>query len=145
MGEGPNTSVGGALRLTLLSQRLRRPIDPTTGVRPAPDFEDALDLIEDTCTDSGVAAMTSDALEQGGGLPGALRARAETVAAAWDGVTASGSTQPTYSDPSLARRGPSLHFCFNEDELRAPARTAITRLARQLRRERPSRIVVVEA
>lgn len=138
-----HTSVGGALRLTLLSQRLRRPIDPTTGIRPAPNFEDALDLIEDTCTDSGVAAMTSEVLEQGSGLPGPLRARAETDAVAWDGITAGGGTLSTYSDPSLQRRGPSLHFCFNEAELRAPARTAVTKLARQLRREQATRIVVV--
>jgi outer membrane protein OmpA-like peptidoglycan-associated protein len=138
-----HTSVGGALRLTLLSQRLRRPIDPATGLRPAPNFEDALDLIEDTCTDSGVAAMTSDVLEQRSNLPGELRARAETDAAAWDGVTPSGRTIATYSDPSLQRRGPSLHFCFNEAELRAPARASVAKLARQLRRERAPRIVVV--
>ncbi|WP_129775612.1 OmpA family protein [Peristeroidobacter soli] len=138
-----HTSVGGALRLTLLSQRLRRPIDPTTGIRPAPNFEDAMDLIEDTCTDSGVAAMTSEVLEQRSDIPGNLRARAATDAMAWDGITASGRTIATYSDPLLRRRGPSLHFCFNEAELRAPARTAITKLARQLRRERASRVVVV--
>lgn len=138
-----HTAVGGALRLTLLSQRLRRPIDPNTGIRPAPNFEDALELIEDTCTDSGVAAMMSEVLEQRGGLPDPLRARIETEAAAWDGTTASGSTVPTYSDPSLKRRGPSLHFCFNEAELRKPARSAVTKLAQQLRRERAARIVVV--
>lgn len=138
-----HTSVGGAMRLTLLSQRLRRPIDPTTGIRPAPNFEDALELIEDTCTDSGVAAMTSEVLEQRSGLPDPLRKRAETDAVAWDGITANGRTIATYSDPSLQQRGPSLHFCFNEAELRAPARTAVTKLARQLRKERASRIVVV--
>jgi len=138
-----HTAVGGALRLTLLSQRLRRPIDPNTGIRPAPNFEDALELIEDTCTDSGVAAMTSEVLEQRGGLPDPLRGRAESDATAWDGITASGRTVPTYSDPSLNRRGPSLHFCFNEAELRAPARRAVTKLAQQLRRERATRIVVV--
>src|SRR5690606_15868546 len=53
-----HTAVGAAMRLTLLSQRLRRPIDPTTGMRPPPNFDDARELLEDTCTDSGVAAMT---------------------------------------------------------------------------------------
>jgi len=138
-----HTAVGGALRLTLLSQRLRRPIDPNTGIRPAPNFEDALELIEDTCTDSGVAAMMSEVLEQRGGLPDPLRSRAESDAAAWDGVTADRRTVPTYSDPSLTRRGPSLHFCFNEAELRGPAHRAVTKLAQQLRRERAERIVVV--
>ena len=138
-----HTYVGGALRLTLLSQRLRRPIDPATGIRPAPNFEDALDLIEDTCTDSGVAAMTSEVLEQRADLPGPLRARTETDAAAWDGITSSGRTLSTYSDPSLKLRGPSLHFCFDESQLRAPVRSAVAKLARQLRRERASRVVVV--
>lgn len=139
-----HTAVGGAMRLTLLSQRVRRPIDPATGLRPPPDFEDAHALIEDTCTDSGVAAMTSDVLEQRGtAMPTAIRTRAETDAAAWDGITAERGTIPTYSDPALHRRGPSLHFCFNDDGLRAPVRREVSQLARQLRKERPSRIVVV--
>jgi outer membrane protein OmpA-like peptidoglycan-associated protein len=135
--------VGGALRLTLLSQRLRRPIDPNTGIRPAPALDDALELIEDTCTDSGVAAMMSEVLEQQGVQPDPLRTGADSNSAAWDGVTASGHTVPTYSDPSLKQRGPSLHFCFNEAELHRPVRRAVAKLAQQLRRERPSRIVVV--
>jgi outer membrane protein OmpA-like peptidoglycan-associated protein len=138
-----HTAVGGALRLTLLSQRLRRPIDPSTGVRPPPNFEDALELIEDTCTDSGVAAMTSDLLEQRSDLPDPLRARTETDAAAWDGIASDGRAVPTYSNPSLQRRGPSLHFCFNEADLQKPTRTAVAKLAQQLRRERATRVVVV--
>lgn len=139
-----HTAVGGAMRLTLLSQRLRSPIDPTTGVRPAPDFEDARKLIEDTCTDSGVAAMTEALLEQRPEtLPTALRTRAETDAAAWDGITLTRTSVPTYSDPTLKRVGPSVHFCFNEAELHRPARSALSKLARELRRVRPSRIVVM--
>lgn len=34
-----HTALGGAMRLTLLSHRLRKPIDPATGLRPPPDFE----------------------------------------------------------------------------------------------------------
>jgi outer membrane protein OmpA-like peptidoglycan-associated protein len=136
--------VGAAMRLTLLSQRLRRPIDPATGLRPPPDFEDAHELLEDTCTDSGVAAMTSSVLEQRGtSLPTAIQTRSETDAGAWDGVTADRGTIPTYSDPMLRRRGPSLHFCFNEDGLRGPVRNEVSQLARQLRQERPSRIVLI--
>lgn len=139
-----HTAVGGAMRLTLLSQRLRRPIDPATGLRPPPDFEDAHELLEDTCTDSGVAAMTSDVLEQRGtSLPTSIRTRSETDAAAWEGISAERGTIPTYSDPALHRRGPSLHFCFNEEGLRGPVRNGVLQLARQLRREKPSRIVVV--
>ena len=139
-----NTAVGGAMRLTLLSQRLRRPIDPATGLRPPPDFEDAHELLEDTCTDSGVAAMTSDLVEQRGtSLPTAIQTRSEPDASAWDGITADRGTIPTYSDPTLHRRGPSLHFCFNDEGLRGPVRKEVSQLARQLRRERPSRIVLV--
>jgi outer membrane protein OmpA-like peptidoglycan-associated protein len=50
---------------------------------------------------------------------------------------------PTYSDPALMAWGPSLHFCLNESNLRASVQSAIPRLARQLRRERLSRIVIV--
>ncbi|MDY6944473.1 MAG: OmpA family protein [Pseudomonadota bacterium] len=139
-----HTAVGAAMRLTLLSQRLRRPIDPATGLRPPPDFEDAHELLEDTCTDSGVAAMTSSVLEQRGtSLPTAIQTRSETDAGAWDGVTADRGTIPTYSDPTLHRRGPSLHFCFNEDGLRGAVRNEVSQLARQLRRERPARIVLI--
>lgn len=139
-----HTAVGGAMRLTLLSQRLRRPIDPATGVRPPPNFDDARELLEDTCTDSGVAAMTSDVLSQRStAVPTALQARAESDSAAWDGTTAARVPVATYSDPNLQRRGPSLHFCFNEADLRRPVQTAVSQLARELRKERPSRIVLV--
>jgi outer membrane protein OmpA-like peptidoglycan-associated protein len=143
-GQFGQTAVGGALRLTLLSQRLRRPIDPATGLRPPPDFEDAQELLDDTCTDSGVAAMTSAILQQpGASLPTSIQTRGETDAAAWDGITAERGTIPTYSDPALQRRGPSLHFCFDDASLRAPVRDGVSQLARQLRRERPSRIMLI--
>lgn len=139
-----HTAIGGALRLTLISQRLRRPIDPATGLRPPPDFEDAHQLLEDTCTDSGVAAMTSAVLEQrGASLPLSIQTRAETDAAAWDGISAEHGTIPTYSDPVLHRRGPTLHFCFDDAGLRGPVRQQVSQLARQLHREQASRIVVI--
>lgn len=139
-----HTAVGGALRLTLLSQRLRRPIDPKTGQRPPPDLEDARELLEDTCTDSGVAAMTSEVLQQrSDSLPATMRARATSGAVAWDGITADQEMVPTYSDLTLNRRGASLHFCFNDTGLRRPVRDVVSKLARQLRRERPARIVLV--
>jgi outer membrane protein OmpA-like peptidoglycan-associated protein len=139
-----HTALGSAMRLTLLSQRLRRPIDPATGLRPPPDFAEARELLEDTCTDSGVAAMTSDVLERRqDALPTSLQARAETDIAAWDGTTSTRAAVPTYSDPLLGRVGPALHFCFNEARLRKPVRDAVSKLAQQLRRDSPSRIVLV--
>jgi outer membrane protein OmpA-like peptidoglycan-associated protein len=140
-----HTALGGALRLTLLSQRLRRPIDPLTGERPPPDFGDARDLIQDTCTDSGIAALTHELLQQQlPSLPDAFKDRSETAATAWDGTTSSrGESISTYSNPALSQWGPSLHFCFNESELRNSVRTSISTLARRLKRERPQRIVLV--
>jgi outer membrane protein OmpA-like peptidoglycan-associated protein len=140
-----DTSLGGALRLTLVTNRLRPTIDPRTGERPLPDFSDARELLADTCTDSGIAALKWQLLQRhAGGVPDNLTNRAETDAAAWDGTTsARGDPMPTYSDESLRPWGPSLHFCFNEARLRAPARAAIPRLVQQLRREQPERIVVV--
>lgn len=140
-----HTALGGALRLTLLSQRLRRPIDPLTGERPPPDFGDARGLIEDTCTDSGIAALTHELLQQQlPSLPDAFQNRTESAAAAWDGTTsARGESIPTYSNPALSEWGPSLHFCFNESELRSSVRTSISVVARRLKRERPQRIVLV--
>lgn len=140
-----DTSLGGALRLTLLTHRLRPPIDPHTGERPAPDFSDARELLADTCTDSGIAALKWQLLQRhAGGVPHSLTNRAETDAAAWDGTTSMrGDTMPTYSDQSLRLWGPSLHFCFNEAQVPTPVRAAIPRLVQQLQRERPLRIVVV--
>lgn len=140
-----DTAIGSALQLALIAQRLRPPIDPLTGERPAPDFSDARELLTDTCTDSGVAALKWQLLQRhAGGIPKSLTNRAETGAAAWDGTASMrGSTMPTYSDPSLVAWGPSLHFCFNESTVRAPVQGAIRRLAMQLRRERPSRVVIV--
>lgn len=139
-----HTALGSALRLTLVSHRLRKPIDPQTGRRPAPDFDEARELLEDTCSDSGVAAMTSDLLRQRADpLPGSIRDRSETEAVAWDGRSPNGSAIATYSDTTLQKWGPSLHFCFNESEMRGRVRTAATQLGRQLRRDRDARIVLV--
>lgn len=140
-----HTSLGGALRLTLITHRLRPPIDPQTGARPAPDFSEARELLADTCTDSGIAALKWQVLQRhAGGMPAGMTNRAETGATAWDGTTSMrGDTMPTYSDQSLHAWGPSLHFCFNERRLRAPVRAAIPRLVQQLRRERPLRTVLV--
>jgi outer membrane protein OmpA-like peptidoglycan-associated protein len=140
-----HTALGAALRLTLVSQRLRPPIDPLTGERPLPDLSDARELIADTCTDSGVAALRqqllarhADQFAEGEAPPSV------DVAAAWDGTSSRrGTAIATYSDRQLSPWGPSLHFCFDESELRAKPQGAIPRLARQLKREKPERIVLI--
>ncbi|HEX7011832.1 MAG TPA: OmpA family protein [Steroidobacteraceae bacterium] len=140
-----HTALGSALRLTLISQQLRPPIDPLTGERPAPDFADARELLKETCTDSGIAALKQQLLERhSGAIPEGMHDRAESAAAAWDGTTARpGETIPTYSDPTLVPWGPALHFCFGESRLRVPARAEIPRLARKLRSAEAKRIVIV--
>ncbi len=144
MNEYGDTALGSALRLTLVSHRLRPPIDPLTGERPAPDLSEARELLRDTCTDSGVAALKSQLLERhAGGIPRSLSNAAETAATAWDGVTPQGDSRPTYSDPALEPWGPSLHFCLNESHLRRPVRAAIPRIARELQRAQPTRVVIV--
>jgi outer membrane protein OmpA-like peptidoglycan-associated protein len=76
--------------------------------------------------------------------PDGMSNRAETSMAAWDGTTSMrGHTIPTYSDDALRPWGPSLHFCFNDADLRDPVRGAIPRLARLLRAEKPLRVVIV--
>jgi outer membrane protein OmpA-like peptidoglycan-associated protein len=140
-----HTALGSALKLAIVTQRLRPPIDPSTGERPLPDFSEARELLADICTDSGVAALKWELLQRhSGSLPASLTNRAETGATAWDGTTSlHGDTMPTYSDPSLQAWGPSLHFCFNEVLLRHTVQRAIPGLALQLRREHPLRVVLV--
>ena len=140
-----DTALGSAMRLTLVSHTLRPPIDPLTGERPVPDLTEARELLSDTCTDSGVAALKTQLLERhAGGIPRSMSNRAETAATAWDGIRSMrGDSQPTYSDPALEPWGPSLHFCLNESQMRQPVRAAIPRIARELSRAQPARVVIV--
>lgn len=140
-----HTALGAALRLTLISQMLRAPIDPRTGERPPPDLSDASELLRDTCTDSGIAALKYQLLiRHAGAIPDNLSNRAETAIAAWDGTTSlRGGTMPTYSDPALQSWGPSIHFCYDDANLHGASRASTQRIARQLRRAKPARIVVV--
>ncbi len=147
--EHGDTALGSALRLTLISQRLRRPIDPLTGIRPPPDLGAARDLLQDTCTDSGIAALKYQLLmRHSDSIPDAMSRSAhsglESGAAAWDGTsTPRGDTMPTYSDSALNPWGPTIHFCFNDADLRGDARQRALRAARALRRAGPQRVVIV--
>lgn len=141
--EHPQTALGSALRLTLASQRLRPPIDPLTGERPEPDLKQANEILRDTCTDSGVAALKHEMLmrlkDESAPLPSGLKSNAE----AWDGITARGEVIATYSDPVLRAADVSLHFCDKETFLRSEARREALELARRLKQEDAKRIVVV--
>lgn len=142
--EHPDTALGSALRLTLASQKLRPPIDPRTGERPQPDFEAANALLQDTCTDSGVAALKHELLTRSDDeLPSMLTSRLQSTAQAWDGITASDETIPTYSDETLDIADESLHFCRYDTMLRGEPRAHALRLAQALKREQPKRIVLV--
>ena len=144
VNERGDTALGSAMRLTLVSHTLRPPIDPLTGERPVPDLTEARELLSETCTDSGVAALKAQLLERhAGGIPRDM-GRAETAGTAWDGITSMrGDSQPTYSDPALKPWGPSLHFCLNESQMRQPVRAALPSIARELSRAQPTRVVIV--
>jgi outer membrane protein OmpA-like peptidoglycan-associated protein len=138
------TALGSALKLTLGSQRLSPPIDPLTGARPKPRFADAHSLFEDTCTDSGIAALKFELLERyKDDLPEHMRNRLQASAAAWDGATRDRRLVPSYSDPALRQVEASLHFCFNETHLRREVRPAARRIAQSLARTDTRRIVIV--
>jgi outer membrane protein OmpA-like peptidoglycan-associated protein len=145
VNERGDTALGSAMRLTLVSHTLRPPIDPLTGERPVPDLTEARELLSETCTDSGVAALKAQLLERhAGGIPRDMSNRAETAGTAWDGITSMrGDSQPTYSDPALKPWGPSLHFCLNESQMRQPVRAALPSIARELSRAQPTRVVIV--
>jgi outer membrane protein OmpA-like peptidoglycan-associated protein len=138
------TALGSALQLTLGSQRLSPPIDPLTGTRPQPRFDDAHDLFVDTCTDSGIAALKFELLDRfKADLPEPMREGLQPSAAAWDGATRTGTLVPSYSDPGLRQADTSLHFCVNDAQLRGEVRQAARRLARELRRPDIGRILIV--
>ncbi len=140
----PQTALGSALRLTLASQRLRPPIDPLTGERPEPDVREANELLQDTCTDSGVAALKHELLTRfSEEVPAAIPSRMQSSAEAWDGITTRREVLPTYSDPSLQAAEVSLHFCEKDVLLRGEARREAYALARALERDKVKRIIVV--
>lgn len=142
----PETALGSALQLARASQLLRRLIDPETGKRPAPDVAGARELLADSCTDSGVAALRLQLLNFQKDATGAqpVPALLEPVESAWDGsVPRRAPPIATYSDPALGVMNQSFHFCLNESRLRqAPARAA-RRFARELHRAKPERVVIV--
>ena len=139
-----HTTLGSALRLMLASQRFQPPIDPRTGVRPKPDTAAARELLSDTCSDSGVAALTYELLERiSSAAPPAMASVVGDSASAWDGVPNAGAPFETYSDPALQRFGPSLHFCRGDLTLTGPTRQAAAQLALGLRQAQPRRIVLI--
>lgn len=138
------TALGSALKLTIASQRLSPPIDPLTGERSAPDFANAGDLLRDTCTDSGIAALKHELLTRfADEIPPSLTIRLQSSAEAWDGISSNGEVIATYSDPQLRPFGPSIHFCSTDAALAGKPQNAVASMARDLRRAEPSRIVVV--
>jgi outer membrane protein OmpA-like peptidoglycan-associated protein len=142
--EYPDTALGSALRLTQASQELRPPIDPRTGKREPANAALAEDLLDDTCTDSGVAALRRALIEAHADLFPRLDISQEQAHEAWDGSSRRGSTfLRTYSDPTLEQSGPSLHFCFDEDELRGPVRQGARRLGRELAATKPERVMII--
>lgn len=144
--EFPETALGSALQLTRAAQLLRRPIDAATGTRALPDIAGARELLADSCTDSGVAALRLQLLDFQQDATGAQAAPAmlEPVGSAWDGSVPRRSVPiATYSDAELSVMNQSFHFCLNESGLRQAPASAARRFARELRRAKPERVVIV--
>ncbi len=140
------TALGSALQLSRAAQLLRQPIDPRTGERPPPDLQGAHELLVDSCTDSGVAAMRLQLLDFQNDVTGVQPAPAllDPVDAAWDGsVPRRAAALETYADPALSVAKPAFHFCHDEAHLRGKPAAAARRFARELRRAKPERVVIV--
>jgi len=139
----PTTALGSALKLTIASQRLNPPIDPKTGERPTPSFAEAAALLEETCTDSGIAALKYEMLNRyAAEMPEQIAGAAQSSAAAWEGTTAAGDVIATYSDPNLEVTG-SVHFCAKTSAVDPTVRSAVSNLAREIKATNARRIVLV--
>lgn len=140
------TALGVAVQLTQASRLLRRPIDPKTGQRPRPDLAAARELLADSCSDSGVAALRGQLLDFHEDTTGSQAAPAmeEPPEAAWDGAVPRGSPAiATYSDPALRPAARIFRFCAGETELHGRAAVEAAQFARRLRQLQPQRVVVV--
>jgi len=138
------TALGSAVQLTRASRLLRRPIDPRTGERPPPDIAGARELLADSCADSGVAALRRQLLDFQQDTTGTQPATIEPLDVAWEGsVPPRARPVATYSDDALTVAAETFHFCHDDSRLRGASARAARRFARELRRARADRIVVV--
>lgn len=145
-GRYAETALGVAVQLTQASRLLRRPIDPKTGQRPPPDLAAARELLVDSCSDSGVAALRGQLLEFHEDTTGSQAAPTmeEPPEAAWDGSVPRGSPAiATYSDPALRPVARIFRFCAGDIGLRGRAASEAAQLARRLRELQPERVVLV--
>jgi outer membrane protein OmpA-like peptidoglycan-associated protein len=145
-GRYSETALGVAVQLTQASRLLRRPIDPKTGERPRPDLAAARELLADSCSDSGVAALRGQLLDFHEDTTGSQAAPAmeEPLEAAWDGAVPKGSPAiATYSDPALRPAAKVFRFCAGSTELQGRAAGEAAQFARRLRELQPERVVVV--
>jgi outer membrane protein OmpA-like peptidoglycan-associated protein len=139
-----HTALGSSLRLILASQRLNPPIDPRTGVRPKPESGAARELLRETCSDSGVAALARELLERfSDAAPSGKTSVASDNTSAWDGVPNGRAPFGTYSDSMLQRFGPTLHFCSGDLTLTGSTRQGAIQLAKTLLRVQPQRIILI--
>lgn len=140
------TALGVSMQLTRASGLLRQPIDPKTGKRPPPDLAGARELLADSCSDSGVAALRGQLLDFHEDTTGSQPAPSmeEPLEAAWEGSVPKGRPQiATYSDASLQVAPLTFYFCAAEPGLRAGAVDSALKLGRELRRLKSERIVLV--
>lgn len=142
--EHPDSPLASAFKLTLATQHLNPPIDPTTGSRPSPSIAEAVSLLNNVCDESGLVAMEHDLLSRyDEELPAAIAHSVPSPAVAWDGRTEDGRALATYSQPNLERVNASVHFCSKQTNIESALRPKVTQLARAVKNANPTRVIVV--
>lgn len=144
IAQHPQSALASAFRLTLASQHLNPPIDPTTGSRAAPSIGEALSLLNNVCDESGLVAMEHELLSRHvEELPATFAQSVAPPAIAWDGRAENGQALATYSQPNLERVNASVHFCSRQTGIQSGLRTKVTQLARAVKAANPTRVLVV--
>ena len=138
-----DTALGSALRLTVASSLLRPALDARTGTRRRADPVAAQALLAQACTESGVAALGAALALAAEGRTTDAQARERASRIAWDGRDARGQPATTYAEPSHRLRLRVQGYGFARSSLSPRAAREVRRIARTLRRERTTRIVVV--
>lgn len=144
IAQQPSSALASAFKLTLASQHLNPPIDPTTGSRPSPSIAEAAALLHEMCDESGLVALEHELLARySDELPKAFAQSVPSPAIAWDGRAPDGQPLATYSQPSLERLDASVHFCSKQTGIQPALRANVARLAQDVKNASPTRVIVV--
>jgi outer membrane protein OmpA-like peptidoglycan-associated protein len=136
--------LASAFRLTLASQLLNPPIDPTTGSRPSASIAEAVTLLNDVCDESGLVALQHELLARySEDLPPRFAQSVPPPAVAWDGRARDGQPVATYSQPNLERVAASVHYCSKQMSIAPALRSKVRELAIDVKNANPTRVIVV--